>query len=144
MTLKALLRRIKKDDYTLIVWATATPSIRSDMALATKIKALASNVRTGAFGTHVTALADRCLRESPYLDFIIRNEPEASLNAIANALANGNGPQGILGISYREKRGEICHNQARPFISDLDKMPFPAWHLLDLERYRLPLTGTSS
>ena len=141
MTLKQLLERIKKERFSLIVWATATPSIRSDLELATKIKAFASNVKTGAFGTHVTALADKCLRESPHLDFIIRNEPEASVGALANALESGNGPQGLLGISFREENGEIFHNQARPFINDLDKMPFPAWHLLDLEKYRLPLTG---
>jgi len=33
------------------------------------------------------------------------------------------------------------NNPPRAFIRDLDSLPFPAWHLLDLERYKLPLMG---
>ena len=138
---KELLMRIRKGKYALAVWAAATPSIHSDLALAKEIKKAAPGIKTGTLGTHVTALADRCLHESRHLDFIIRNEPEESLTVLAEALEKGTGIENVQGISYRNETGQVYHNHARPFINDLDKIPFPAWHLLDLEEYRLPLTG---
>ncbi len=141
ISLRALLKRIEERPYGLVVWSAATPSIKSDLALADRIKRIDSNIKTAALGTHVTALAGECLEETRGLDLVIRNEPEKTLKALAKALANGTGPEEIIGISYRGTDGEIFHNPPRPFIKDLDSLPFPAWHLLDLERYRLPLIG---
>jgi len=141
MHLKQLLQTVKTGDYSLIVWAAATPSIHSDLALASEIKLIAPHARTGVLGTHVTALADRCLNDVKDLDFVIRNEPEESLRALAEELEKGGWAEGIQGISFRSAKGQVSHNSARPFIDCLDEIPFPAWQLLDLEKYRLPLTG---
>jgi len=43
----------------------------------------------------------------------------------------------IHGISYR-KNGKIVHTPERPFIEDLDNLPFPAWHLFPLAKYHPP------
>ena len=139
--LKDLLNRIRRIPYGLIGWTSATPSIKSDLALANEIKRVNSNIRTVTFGTHVTTLTEECFREAKGLDAVIRSEPEGSLVALAEGLENEAGPEGIEGISYRDDSGQVFHNPQRPFIKDLDSIPFPAWHLLDLERYRLPLTG---
>jgi len=40
-----------------------------------------------------------------------------------------------LGITYREK-DHIRSSLARPFISNLDSLPFPAFHLLPITKYR--------
>ncbi|MDY6951244.1 MAG: radical SAM protein [Thermodesulfobacteriota bacterium] len=139
--LSVLLNRIRSGTYSLIVWSTATPSIKSDLALADEIKRINSSVGTAVFGTHVTALAEECLKEAEGLDVVVRNEPEASILALAEGLRNGVPLRDIAGISYRDSNGRIVHNPTRPFIEDLDSVPIPAWHLLDLERYRLPLRG---
>lgn len=136
-----LLHRIRNRRYELIAWSAATPSIKSDLALADKIKGVDSSIGTAAFGTHVTALAEECLMGTGGLDFVIRNEPENTLTALAEALAGEIGLEGIKGLSYRGADGQFFHKPSRPFIKDLDGMPFPAWHLLDLDKYRLPLIG---
>ena len=136
-----ILQRIRQGHYRWIVWSVATPSIKSDLSLADEIKEIRPDIKTGVLGTHVTALAEQCLRESESLDFIIRNEPEESLAALADALENRDNIADINGISYKEADGQIFHNPPRAFIRDLDSLPFPAWHLLDLERYKLPLMG---
>lgn len=136
-----LLDRIRKNTYQLAVWTAATPSIKSDLALTDPIKAIRPDIKTAVIGTHVTALARDCLKASPCLDFIIRNEPEETLAALADGLANGKSVETIPGISYQTPDRQIFHNPARGFISNLDELPFPAWHLLDLEPYKLPLIG---
>ena len=136
-----LLARIRATPYALIAWATATPSISSDLALADEIKALRQNTFTAVLGTHVTALADACLRKTPGLDVVIRHEPEATLVDLAAALRDHGDLTGVAGISVKTPAGQIVHAPERPFISDLDSLPFPAWHLVDLECYKLPLLG---
>ena len=136
-----LLKGIRKIPYALIAWSSGTPSIKSDLSLAKEIKRVNSGVRTATFGTHVTALAQACLNEAPDLDFVIRNEPEESLVALVRSLENKSEPKDVKGISYRNADGKILHNPKRPFMDDLDALPFPAWHLLDLTNYKLPLTG---
>ncbi len=136
-----LLNRIHKGNYGLVAWSTATPSIRSDLALADEIRELSTDAKTAVLGIHVTARADSCLKQTRFLDVVIRNEPEASLAALADGLDQGGDLAHIPGISYKAGDARVCHNPPRPLIRDLDTLPFPAWHLLDLERYKLPLIG---
>jgi len=141
ITRKSLLEKISSGGYDLAGWATGTPSIMDDLALAIEIKEIGSSVHTAVFGTHVTALADECLRASPGLDYIIRNEPEATIAALVDCLERRVGLESVAGISFRDDSGGIVHNPDRDFIKDLDDLPVPAWHLVDLDCYRLPLIG---
>jgi len=74
-------------------------------------------------GYHPTAVPDELLSH-PQIDIVVRGEGELTMKELVQ---NGS-PEGILGISY--KRGkQIIHNPDRPFIEDLDSLPFPARHL---------------
>ncbi len=45
----------------------------------------------------------------------------------------------VRGIAYRGDGGEVIRSGARPPIEDLDALPFPAWDLIDTDRFaRLP------
>ena len=125
----------------MIVWSTGTPSLESDLQLASRVRGWGAAARTVVFGTHVTVLDRECLQSAPGLDVIVRNEPEATVAELAGALAEGKDLTGIAGITYRNEQGGIVRNPARPFIENLDDLPFPAWHLIDVDRYRLPLKG---
>jgi radical SAM superfamily enzyme YgiQ (UPF0313 family) len=125
----------------MIIWSTGTPSIESDLQLAARVKAWSPAARTVVFGTHVTALDRECLQSAPGLDIIVRNEPEATLAELVRTISEGKGIDGIAGITYRNEQGSIVRNPERPFIENPDDLPFPAWHLIDVDRYRLPLKG---
>lgn len=141
----ALLNRIRTGGFGLIAWSAATPSIDSDLALANAIKAidlpLQNQAKTAALGTHVSALAEESLRMTAGLDFIIRNEPEKTLADLAECLDKGLEINDIQGLSYQTGDGQIVHCPSRPFITEPGQLPYPAWHLLDLEKYKLPLSG---
>ncbi len=125
----------------VIIWSTGTPSIESDLQLASRIKSWSPAARTVVFGTHVTALDRECLQSAPGLDIIVRNEPEATVAELVSTLSESKGIDGIAGITYRNEQGGVVRNPARPFMENLDDLPFPAWHLIDVDRYRLPLKG---
>jgi radical SAM superfamily enzyme YgiQ (UPF0313 family) len=137
-----LLARIAEAPPDAVIWSTGTPSIVDDLALATEIKNVAPSTRTAVFGTHVTALDEACLSETPALDAIFRNEPEATAAEWVSKLSTPGELSGIAGLSFRSAvDGAIRRNPDRPFLSDLDALPSPAWHLFELDAYRLPLKG---
>ena len=124
-----------------VIWSTGTPSIESDLELASFIKGCDDKVTTVVFGTHVTVLDKECLTAFPAIDCIIRNEPEMTLAVLVKTLTEGGCLTDVAGITFRTDTGTTVANPPRPYLEDLDSLPLPAWHLLDLDRYRLPLKG---
>ena len=125
----------------IIIWSTGTPSIQNDLELASLIKGYDDEIATAVFGTHVTVLDRKCMEAFPEIDFIIRNEPEHTVREFANALQEKQNIKNVAGLTFRNDEEEIVANPARSFMEDLDSLPLPAWHLIDLDCYRLPLKG---
>ena len=69
-------------------------------------------------------------------DFILLGEGEHTLGELMGSL-NGMGPElsEILGLAYM-RDGRVVSNPRRPDIKDIDSLPFPAWDLVDVQRYR--------
>lgn len=86
-------------------------------------------------GCHVTFWDSEALKESPYLDVVVRKEGEKTLLDLLERWQSGKAYQDVLGITFR-KNGEIIRNPDRPCIENLDDLPFPAFHLWPLERLR--------
>ena len=85
-------------------------------------------------GPHVSALGSRVLDESD-AHFAVKGEGEFTLLELSWALQEGRRDFGdIKGLIWRWK-GEAVENEDRPFITDLDALPFPAYERFDLERY---------
>lgn len=78
-------------------------------------------------GPHPTAMPDEALEHA---DIVVRGEGELTLLEVAD----GHPLKGIDGISYRLGTGRV-HNPDREFCTDLDSFPFPARHLLKMDRY---------
>lgn len=67
------------------------------------------------------------------MDFGILGEAEDTLKDILDNKPKNN----ILGIYYKEN-DEVKFTGKRPFIEDLDSLPFPARHLVNNNIYRRP------
>ena len=135
-----LIAEVKRKCPDAAIWSTGTPSIVDDLALAGELKEAAADLKTAVFGTHVTALDQSSLEKAPGLDAIIRNEPEETAAEWVARLETGESWEGLAGLTYRAEES-IIRNPDRPFMKDLDALPDPAWHLLHLDSYRLPLKG---
>ncbi|MFQ5772618.1 MAG: B12-binding domain-containing radical SAM protein, partial [bacterium] len=91
-------------------------------------------------GPHPTSSPAEIL-ESGYVDYVVRSEGEVTALELLQGIEQSNGnfdPAKVLGISwYDQETGTVVHNPARPFIKDLDALPYPARDLGgDVLRYR--------
>jgi radical SAM superfamily enzyme YgiQ (UPF0313 family) len=95
-----------------------------------------------AGGPYPIAVQDRCLVDADIdIDAVVTGEGEYTMLEIVDRLRKGEGLKGVPGVVYREGQ-RIVKNPARPLISDLDALPFPARELLgDADRY-IPPPGT--
>ena len=66
------------------------------------------------------------------MDFAIRREPELTVVELVKAIASKSGDfSDIKGLSWRRSDGQVINNEDRPFLAELDSLPFPARHCLD-------------
>jgi len=121
-------------DYLLI--NVATPTFKTDMESLTIAKEICPNVKTIAKGAAFLTLAQDVMYYVKDLDFIIYGEPEETLRELIIGVA----PYRILGLYYRDDI-RVKYTGARPYIDNLDSLPFPARHLVDNNLYRRPDTG---
>jgi anaerobic magnesium-protoporphyrin IX monomethyl ester cyclase len=123
--LKDIKQRIVTFDPEIAVFDTSTPSILNDISVLEHVKGwFNGNLLTILVGTHPTALPEETLNLSPQIDIIARKEYDYTLREIADNIANCNKVfTSIQGISYRSE-GRIVHNEDRPFITDMDEIPF--------------------
>jgi hopanoid biosynthesis associated radical SAM protein HpnJ len=123
-------------EYDFVVIFTCTPGFQSDLRLAEMLKAAKPSIKTAFVGPHVTVLPEESLQASAAIDFVVRKEFDY---AVAE-FAWGKTPEEIAGISFR-KNGKIFHNPDRPFIEDLDQLPFVVEIFkrdLDFTKYNIP------
>ncbi len=77
-------------------------------------------------GVHATLNPNEALEHA---DYVVRNEGEYTFLELIDALENNIIPDDIAGLSFKHN-GETYHNHARPFLADLDVLPFPNWKLI--------------
>jgi anaerobic magnesium-protoporphyrin IX monomethyl ester cyclase len=78
-------------------------------------------------GPHPTSSPDEALK-SGVVDYVVRAEGEATAVELLEGLKYGKhfNPKKVLGISYIDKGTDsIVHNPNRPYIENLDEVPFP-------------------
>jgi len=86
-------------------------------------------------GSHATFWDTNALQETPALDIVVRREGETTFLEILQHLQTGKPLNDVLGVTFRAKDGSFIRTEDRPFLTDLDSLPFPAYHLLPLESF---------
>jgi anaerobic magnesium-protoporphyrin IX monomethyl ester cyclase len=67
---------------------------------------------------------------------VILGEGELTIADLADRLLVNGSIEDVPGISYLDDVCAVRRTSARPFIKSLDDLPFPAWDLVDIDRYR--------
>ncbi|MBN1526091.1 MAG: B12-binding domain-containing radical SAM protein [Candidatus Omnitrophica bacterium] len=81
----------------------------------------------------------RLLLENAGIDAVFHGEVETSLPYFLDKVAAGGDWKSTPGISHRSD-GIITRNKNPEQIKDLDSIPFPAYHLVDVKRYLEPVS----
>jgi anaerobic magnesium-protoporphyrin IX monomethyl ester cyclase len=118
--------------------SVTTPNMPDVAHLSRLIKKKFNNTMVVLGGPHVTGEPAITLKEVPEADVIVRGEGELTILE----LARGDAPEKVKGITYR-KGPEIISNAARDLIANIDELPLPARHLLDMKFYTRPSRFTS-
>lgn len=123
-----------RPDYLLV--NVATPTFKNDISVLTQAKEICPDVITIAKGAAFLTVAFEVMYFAKDLDVVIYGEAEGTLKDILE----GKPYPEILGIYYHDDL-RVKFTGARPFIENLDEIPFPARHLVDNNLYRRPDTG---
>ena len=88
-------------------------------------------------GPHVTVVPKEFLEEAKSVDIAVTGEGEYAMRDIAQYFEGKKQLGEILGIAYR-KEGEVTVNPPRPFMTNLDDLPYPAYDHVNMEQYLSP------
>ena len=134
----AIIASLERDGFapTLIVFPSTTPTFGADIAAMAAIKR-----RFGApmfcFGPHASTVPAESMQRAPDVDGMFVGEPEDGVMQLA-ALDSLDRLGEIASLTWR--RGSVVFpHRAHGSFSGFMQAPDPAWDLLDLTRYALPL-----
>ena len=119
-----------------LVANVASTTLNSDLEVFKAAKEVLPDIICIAKGAHFNIFDVKTMEDNPSLDIVIRNEAEFTFKEILE-----NKPyEDILGITYRSG-SVIIKNPKRPFIENLDEIPYPSRDLIDNSVYKRPDTG---
>ncbi len=84
-------------------------------------------------GIHPTVLPEEVLNSGD-VDIVVRREGDETLNLLYDLIKKGEDYSQLLGISFKNKEGQIIHNSDAPLFSDINLLPPFPYHLFEDHR----------
>jgi radical SAM superfamily enzyme YgiQ (UPF0313 family) len=131
-----MMKEIKEFKPELIGLSFLTLGYQRAVNLLKKLRTELPDVAYCAGGVHTTVKPMETLKELD-LDFIVVGEGEYTMREVCEKLDKGEGLAEVKGVMYREN-GSVIDTGRRELIKDLDEIPFPARHLIDMTPYLKP------
>jgi len=114
-------------------------TIDKEIRFLSEIKTNLPDCNIVAFGYLPTLFPEEILRKSA-VDFIIKGEPEITVQKLYRALKTGSfeNLKGINGLVYKN-RNKISYGLPQKRIEELDSIPFPMREVININKYSEPL-----
>ena len=110
------------------------PNLEGAVAQSREFKALLPEAKIVWGNVHSSVMPDQTLLEDS-VDFVAIGAGEYTLLELLEHLRIGTPSlDDIRGLAFRRDGGVVI-NEPREFIKDLEALPDPAWHLVDVKRY---------
>jgi radical SAM superfamily enzyme YgiQ (UPF0313 family) len=119
-------------DYDVVGITSDTRRFPGALEIAKRAKQQGCTVVMG--GPH-PAFVDEDVLTDGYADFIVKGEGEVTFPELLDTIKRGDDPCHVKGISYRV-HGKVARTAPRELADDLDSLPFPARHLVDIDAYK--------
>jgi radical SAM superfamily enzyme YgiQ (UPF0313 family) len=129
-----VIKKLQSMEPNVIGVTSTTPSIGDAVSLITKIKQKMPDSVTVLGGCHITFLPEETMGTCPAIDIGVIGEGEATMLELVHSIEGGRPLDAVDGIAVRDG-GKIRRTRPRRLIEDLDRLPFPARHLLPMEKY---------
>jgi len=121
---QSIINAVKKLNPDLVGFSAFTPFANPALAAVKEVKKINPDILVILGGPHAV-LAEVTMRKCPELDIIVYDEGEEQIEEIVS----GKPLNEVAGIFIR-KEGKILPTAARPYISEMDTLPYPAYHKL--------------
>ncbi|MCK9152578.1 B12-binding domain-containing radical SAM protein [Methanobacterium alcaliphilum] len=131
MSWAELENEINKISPDVIGITALTPTITQAITTAKLSKKICPDATIIMGGYHPTFTYQELLKEG-FIDIVIKGEGEYTLLELVNALENDSSLEKVKGIATAD-----FVTPQREVIQDIDKLPFPARHLLPMDKYRI-------
>lgn len=129
------IEKIIKDYKPDIVGISCFTTYRgSSFKLAKLVKEVNPKIKVVLGGPHATFMWEQIMKNFPFVDFIVMSEGEITTVELVKTLDKGLPLKNVKGIVFRDN-GEIIKNEPRPFIENLDELPFPSYRDIDFKKY---------
>ena len=126
--------KLKERNWDVAGFSCMTAEFEGTEIVARQVKAFDGGIKTIFGGQHPSMVTDEVLAE-PYCDFVCMGEGEATFGKFLDVLSQGTDLAQVEGLAYKDPDGQLKKNAPRPQITDVDSIPFPAYHLIDIDRY---------
>jgi anaerobic magnesium-protoporphyrin IX monomethyl ester cyclase len=113
--------------------SVSSTNFEDAMAMLALVRRTAPHVKVVFGGPQATVLGERCY-EFCAPDAVVIGEGEITMLELVEAFAKGTTLADVKGIVYKED-GQVETTGSRPYIEDLDLLPFPAREKFPLEHY---------
>ncbi|RJQ68198.1 MAG: radical SAM protein [Desulfobacteraceae bacterium] len=130
------IARQSKASGAFLIGISSLFSAYAETALATAavVKAACPRALVVLGGHHPSALPGEVMRY-PAVDYVLRGDGEVGLPPLARALRDGSELHSVPGLVRRRPDGSL-HQNPTAFAADLNRLPMPAFDLLDWGFYR--------
>ncbi len=107
--------------------------VKCAMKTTVAVKSALPQVPIVVGGPHATSDPASFLYDGSPVDYVMRAECESAIVGFVKALEDGSPLSSVPNLVYLQD-GKVRTNSLAPFISDLDSLPLPAYHLTDMEK----------
>jgi radical SAM superfamily enzyme YgiQ (UPF0313 family) len=123
------------DEHFDLVGITATTQVFSEaIEIALKIKHNNSTTQVCIGGPHVSTYLTEAMEGFPF-DYGIFGEGEETFAELINEIHSNKNFNSVKGLIFKDIEGRLVVNQARPYMADIEVIPWPAYHLFKMKRY---------
>src|SRR5687767_3407970 len=139
ISIDEVIARLDSDRFvpTLIVFPSTTPTLDADVIAIGRLKAR-FKAPMFCFGPHASTVPDLAMTRVPDVDGMFVGEPEEGLAQLAS-LGSRADLGAVPNLTWRDAGGSVVPHRAHGSYSRFLEMPYPAWHLVPLKNYALPL-----
>jgi len=137
LTYDEIGEEILKRNPDIVSISALTPTIGVALDSADKIKQVKPDTIVVLGGYHPTFEYESVLEE-PSVDVVVRGEGEYTFLDLVRTVENGGDLADVQGLAFHDENNfSLVVTPDRPIIEDLDELPFPAFHLFPMEKYRI-------
>jgi radical SAM superfamily enzyme YgiQ (UPF0313 family) len=124
---------------TLIVFPTTTPTFDADVAAVARLKNR-YKAPMFCFGPHASTVPGLSMERAPQVDGMFVGEPEDAIVQLAQVPSIDRAGD-VPSITWRDATGTVRPHLSHGTFAGFATMPYPAWDLVTLDRYALPLVN---